>query len=883
MQEHIIPVKLDSISELNSLLFEVMNDGALIVDHLGIILDCNPCFHSRLGYSKDEVVGLSVTELDPPEFAIKVPSRLQQIREKGSTVFETAHYRKDGSIMPVEMNARFIDIGGKTVFFSIVRDISERKQHEKALLAKEQELESLFQHASDGIFIADLNGCYTAVNSTGCTMLGYQKDELIGKSISDLLPPKEQERLAAHKKKLLQGESEVSEWYLQKKDGHLFPVEVSARILNDGRWLAFVRDISERKRMDVALQEKERKYNALVETSTDGFWVADSQGRFIEVNDAYLERSGYTRDEFLQLRIPDIEASETSEDTKAHIEKIIREGHDRFETWHRSRNGTIWPVEVVTTFYPYNGGMFMVFCVDISERKRAQQEIAAHQKELAKLSQALQHAGEGVLITDQDGNIEYANKAFTLITGYSPDEVVGQSTSILKSETQDPSVYRDLWRTITSGKTWEGNLIDRRKDGSLFPAMLSIAPIFDEVKGISHYVSIIKDLTEFKRMEQQLLQAQKMESIGTLVGGIAHDFNNMLAAVQGNVFLAIRNLNNPDTVKEKLQSIHSLGTRAGNIVKQLLTFAKKDIVDLEVIELNSAIHDAYKLARSVIPENITQNIELCDERLNINADATQLQQVMINLSSNARDAVENCEHPVIEWRMEKYQATPAFKKLHPENDKEEFARVSVTDNGYGIKEAHLNAIFDPFFTTKEPGKGTGLGLAMVIGSIERLGGVVEVETKQGEGSAFNIYLPLVHSPVIQVEEAAVTPASGNMETILLADDEESLRTTTSEVLQGLGYTVIEARDGEEALSLYHKHQKEVALLLSDIVMPGIGGVELAQRLRRMDSKLPIILATGYDKELVTSGQAAIEGCEILTKPYSFEMLSTLIRRLIVKA
>ncbi|ATX78837.1 PAS/PAC sensor hybrid histidine kinase [Mariprofundus aestuarium] len=882
MQEHRSHVELDSISEFNTLLFDVMDDGVLIVNHQGKIFDCNPSFHRRLGYAKDEVVEKSVVELDTPEFAAKVPARIQQILEHGSAVFETAHCRKDGSIMPVELNARFLNVGGETYIFAIVRDISERKQSENLILEKEQQWQSLFQHASEGIFIADLEGCYKDVNSTGCKMLGYERDELIGKSIIDLLAPKDLDRLPSHKKYLLKGESEVSEWTLKKKDGSPISVEISARIIDDGKWLGFVRDISERKRLYVELKEKERKYNALVETSADGFWVSDSQGHIIEVNEAYAKRSGYSREELLSMRIPDIEASETTEETRAHIEKIIREGHDRFETWHRTKSGEIWPVEIVTTFYPFNGGTFMVFAVDISERRLAQQEIAKQQKELSKLSLALQQAGEGIMITSRDASIEYINRSFTGITGYTAEDIIGHNTSLLKSEAQDPEVYRDLWQTISSGNIWEGSLIERRKDGSFFPALLSIAPILDGDGTITHYVSIMKDVTEQKRMENQLLQAQKMESMGTLVGGIAHDFNNMLAALQGNVFLAIRNLKEPETVKIKLQTIHKLATNASGVVKQLLTFAKKDIVDIEPLDLNTLISDAFKLARSTIPENIDRHLEICDEPLRVNADITQLQQVLINLSNNARDALDGTDHPKIEWSVQKYQASDSFKKEHPEAETGEFARISVKDNGCGIKSVHLNAIFDPFFTTKETGKGTGLGLAMVFGSIERHGGILEVESQPGEGTAFHIYLPLVEAPIIDATIADDSSVQGNQETILLADDEESLRLTTSEVLQGLGYQVIEASDGEQALSLFLQHQDQIDLILSDIVMPGIGGVDLAKEIRKMGSNVPIILATGYDRELVTSGNAVIANCEILTKPYSFEGLSQIMNQMLSK-
>jgi len=750
----------DSISELNTLLFEVINDGVIIVNTQGTVIECNPAFHQRLGYEKDEVIGKSVQQLDPPEFAAKVPQRMREILQNGRAVFETAHYRKDGSVMPIEISARMVKVEGEALSLCIVRDISERKK------------------------------------------------------------------------------------------------------------------------MHAALDEKERMYSTLLKTSADGFWQADSQGKLIEVNEAYIKRSGYNREELLNMRIPDLEANESPEETKRHIEKIIRTGHDRFETWHRTRHGELWPVEIATTYLPGNGGMFFVFCTDISERKKAQEEIAAQQKELSKLSLALQQAGEGIIITDPNGIIEYANPAFSQNTGYAFHEAVGQPTSMLKSDAQDPVIYRELWQAISAGNNWEGTLIDRRKDGSFYPAMISIAPVFNDRHEIIHYVSIQKDITELKQMENQLVQAQKMESMGTLVGGIAHDFNNMLAAVQGNIFLALRNLHDPQALNARLNTISDLSEQASGVVNQLLTFAKKDIVEFETINLNKLIREGFTLAKSTIPESIHHHLNICEEQLNIDADATQLQQVMINLSNNAIDALEQVKKPEIIWSLQKFQATDAFRQQYPQAHSEQYAKITVRDNGSGIKKKHIEAIFDPFFTTKGPGKGTGLGLSMVYGSIQRHGGQLQVESSLERGTTFHIYLPLVQSEVNIDQVETSLAIRGNGQRVLLVDDEESLRLTTADVLHELGYKVFTASNGEDALSQYLEHQDHIDLILSDIVMPGIGGLELAREIRKMNEQVPIILATGYDQEHVSPASEEIENCQILTKPYSLIGLSQMMHEML---
>lgn len=751
-------VKVHSLNEIHSLLFDLMTDGALIVDQTGGIVDCNETFHKRLGYAKNEVVGKNVAEIDSPEYAARVGERIKQIIDNGQAVFDTAHYRKDGSIMPVEISARPIEINGELHFVCIVRDITERKK------------------------------------------------------------------------------------------------------------------------MDRALRERERMYRAVVETSADGFWAANAKGEIIEVNDAYCKRSGYSREELLNMRIPDVEAIESPEETRAHIEKIIREGHDRFETQHRTKSGEIWPVEIVTTFWPFDGGVFLVFNVDITERKKAEAE-------LNKLSQAIEQAGEGVMITDTEGIIEYVNPAFSTITGYSPQDAIGQRTSILKSDAQDPEIYTKLWSTITQGEIWEGTLIDKRKDGSFYPAMVSIAPVFNSSNEIIHYVSIQKDMTELKRMEHQVLQAQKMEAMGTLVGGIAHDFNNMLAALQGNVFLALNEIHDTACVRDKLETIERLSENAAMVVRQLLTFAKKDIVEMAPVALNNLILEGFKLAKSTIPENIRHHLDICDEVLIANADVTQLQQAMINLSNNARDAVIDTKHPEIVWSLQKYVATDEFYSKHPEIRHGQFARISVRDNGYGIKETHIRAIFDPFFTTKEPGKGTGLGLAMVFGSVERHSGVVEVESSPGEGTTFHLYLPLTTSieSVSETESRPLQiPAPGKGETILLVDDEESLRQVTAQVLSKMGYNIIEAADGEEALKIFRERRNDIDLVLTDVIMPEMGGVELAREIHSLHHTMPIIFATGYDRDEVTQSNLQLDNSQVISKPFPYDTLGQLIVHLMQK-
>jgi len=501
-------------------------------------------------------------------------------------------------------------------------------------------------------------------------------------------------------------------------------------------------------------------------------------------------------------------------------------------------------------------------------------------RDLQKLSQAVEQAGEAVMITDRNAVIEYVNPAFTAITGYEAQEIIGKTPVVLKSTAQDPAFYKELWDTITSGKVWHGTLIDKRKDGSFYPALMSVAPIYNDSGSTTHYVSLQQDMTDYKKMEGQFLQAQKMEAIGTLVGGIAHDFNNMLAAIQGNVYLSKRVLKNQPEVVDKLDSIEELSSRAAEMVKQLLTFARKDRVQMHPMSLNDFIKDAYKLAKTAIPENIELICDYCEEDLMVLADATQLQQALMNLLNNARDAVEGCVQPQICCVLRLFVATEQFKKAHPELRGEHFSRLDIKDNGEGISREHLNKIFEPFFTTKDVGKGTGLGLAMVYGAVQSHGGALEVVSEANQGTTFTIYLPLKEGQDEQKIQDQGKVVEGKGQLILLVDDENSMRETTSEVLESLGYKVLTAADGQEALTLFTAQQQDINLILTDIVMPQVGGADLAKSVRLLNKSVPIIFTTGYDMQQAIESLEDIEHCQVIHKPFSFEELSQLMVKLL---
>lgn len=512
---------------------------------------------------------------------------------------------------------------------------------------------------------------------------------------------------------------------------------------------------------------------------------------------------------------------------------------------------------------------------DITTRKDTQTR-------LHLASRALENTIEGIVITDQKGTIVDVNRAFERITGYSRNEAIGQNPSLLHSGRQNKAFYQQMWHTLAESGEWQGRIWNKRKNGEIYPEHLSVTGIETGGK-VTHYVGVFSDVTDQLSLETQLLQSQKMEAIGTLVGGIAHDFNNMLAGMTGNLFLAKQKAAQMPEVISHLDSIEQLSHRSAEMISRMLSFARKEMVDMHNMSLTSFVQEVLHLSNVTLPENIAFHSHINnDDALIIHGDRTQLQQVIINLLNNARDAVANAPEPAIDLELTTFTPDQHFKQEYPKVNGELFARLSVRDNGCGIAKEHVNQVFEPFFTTKEAGKGTGLGLAMCYGAVQSHDGVIRIDSQMGAGTTCHIYLPLlVDEEQEHVQTSVISePWVVHGEVILLADDENMVRESCAEVLESMGYTVLQAEDGKQAVSVFEQHQDQIALVILDVVMPYLGGPQLAIRLQQVKPDLPVLFATGYDRESVLDPSMRMEHCEIITKPYLFKELGEMIQRLI---
>jgi two-component system cell cycle sensor histidine kinase/response regulator CckA len=505
-----------------------------------------------------------------------------------------------------------------------------------------------------------------------------------------------------------------------------------------------------------------------------------------------------------------------------------------------------------------------------------EQQTAEHS--LRKLSRAVEQSADTIFITDLHGIIEYVNPAFEALTGYHRDEVCGRTPRILKSGEQGPELYQEIWKTILSGNCYRGILVNRKKNGELYYVEESICPVRDAAGQITHFISNGRDLTERLRLEAQLLQSQKMDAIGNLAGGVAHDFNNLLTIITSYAELALDTVPQNSPLESKIQEILLAARRAAELTRQLLAFSRKQPQALRVADLNQVIARIAKTLPRLIGEDIEFTF-LGGERLGqVRVDPLQIEQILMNLAANARDAMPQGGH----LRIETSDVTLDDDYVHCRKaviPTGRYALITVSDDGAGILPEHLPHIFEPFYTTKPLGEGTGLGLATVYGIVKQNKAFIWAYSEPRMGTVFKIYLPCVGGRdnwggVENIRNGRVTRGS---ETVLLVEDEPAVRRATAEFLRLQGYTVLEAKDGLDALAVARNHRATIHLVVSDVVMPNMSGGQLAKELAQLRSDTKLLFVPGYAGKTVLDHKVVDLETNFLQKPYTLKQLSLKIR------
>ena len=507
-----------------------------------------------------------------------------------------------------------------------------------------------------------------------------------------------------------------------------------------------------------------------------------------------------------------------------------------------------------------------------------QHERQAVEESLRKLSQAVEQSPDTVVITDSNGIIEYVNPAFEALTGYSRQEACGKTPRILKSGEQGPEIYQELWSSILAGNVFRGILVNRKKNGDLYYVEESICPVRDAGGQITHFIANGRDLTDRLRLEAQLLQAQKMDAVGRLAGGVAHDFNNLLTIITSYSELALDAVPQQSPLASKIQEILLAARRAAELTRQLLAFSRKQPQALRVVELNHVIADIAKTLPRLIGEDIEFSFTAGEGLGRVRVDPVQIEQILMNLAANARDAMPqggrlHIETSNVHLDSDYVQQKPAVIPLG------RYALITVSDDGAGIPRETLPHIFEPFYTTKPSGKGTGLGLATVYGIVKQNKGYIWAYSEAGSGTVFKVYLPCVAVRNRSLE--TITSDTGQLargtETLLLVEDEQSLRRASAEFLCQQGYKVLQAKDGLDAIAVARDHPSAIDLLVTDVVMPNMSGGELARKLAQLRPDMKFLFVSGYAGKTVLDHKVVDLEMNFLQKPYTLKQFSLKIR------
>lgn len=514
------------------------------------------------------------------------------------------------------------------------------------------------------------------------------------------------------------------------------------------------------------------------------------------------------------------------------------------------------------------------------ESKREIAERIKAEANLCKFSVAVEHSPLSIVITNTSGTIEYVNQHFTNLTGYSMKEVIGHNSSILKSGETSKEEYREMWETILAGGEWRGEFYNRKKDGGLYWEQAYLSPIRDDSNRITNFIAIKEDITERKLLENQLRHSQKMEAIGQLAGGIAHDFNNILTAIIGYASIMQLKLADDSPLKKNAEQIAATAERGATLTQGLLAFSRKQATNPVLVNLNEVLGRVHQLLLRLISEDIDLEIILSPQALPVMADSVQIEQVLMNLATNARDALPNGGSIVV--TADKIRMDSDFVLSSGFGQPGEYALLTFTDNGEGMGDDVVKHIFEPFYTTKELGKGTGLGLSIVYGIIKKHGGYITCESRIGAGTCFHVYLPLLTEPASFEEKVtAVSSMPDNgVDVILVAEDNDIARDFSKDVLEEFGYSVLLARDGEETLEVFKENLDRIDLIILDVIMPKLKGRDVYDAVKAIAPSTKILFCSGYSKEDIVSQGAMEQGMNFLAKPFTPKELLIKIREVL---
>jgi two-component system, cell cycle sensor histidine kinase and response regulator CckA len=738
----------------------------------------------------------------------------------------------------------------------------------------------LFISNPQSMWVYDLKSLrFLEVNDAAVHHYGYSRDEFLQMSLTDIRPQEDVPRFLEDVAQSWEGVHHTAEWRHLLKDGRIIDVEIVSSALPFGGYdaqLVVVRDITKQKQAEQALKQVGQKYRLIFEDAIVGIYQSSPDGRLLSVNPAMARMYGFNSPEEMITCVTDVSRQLYVDPARREeFKRLLREeGVVRhFELHVYRRDGTqmwLWTnaqaVREGDTVVRYEGTF-----EDITERKLLEDQLHKAQQEYREI---VENAIVGVFQSTPDGRYLSINPAMANMLGYdSPQEMMASITNISEQIYVDPQRGEEL-KNLLAEKGVAKNFVCQayRKDGSKMWLSANVRAIFrDSV--VVRYEGMNEDVTQRKLLEDQLRQAQKMEAVGQLAGGVAHDFNNMLSVITGYSDLLQMNLPPEDPSHKHAEEIAKAGRRAAALTRQLLAFSRKQVIQPVVLDLNAATHELEKMLRRLIGENIEITFKRNPRLGRVKMDLGQVEQVLMNLAVNARDAMPRGGRLCIETTNIELDETYARQNVYVLPGS--YVMLSVSDTGCGMdKETQLH-IFEPFFTTKASGKGTGLGLSTVYGIAKQNAGYIMVYSEVGKGTTFRLYLPrLADAAKVSLPTHAPETIPNGTETVLVVEDEEPLRILARTCLESNNYSVLDAPNGAAALELAKKHPGRIHLLLTDVVMPGMSGRELANHLVALQPEVKVLYMSGYTNDLIDQHGILDPDTVLLEKPFTLRMLLT---------
>lgn len=807
--------------ELTQFALDHSADAVLWVEQNGRFSYVNEAACQLLGYTKNELLKLSVPEIDKNFPAERFAETFAALAREKTLDVESALIAKDGRIIPVEIHDSFIQHGDRQYICASIRDITERKQMQATI---EKRIVTLTRPLSQAADIA----------------------------FDDLFDLAEFQRIQ-------------DEFSAATGVASIITLPDGTPITKPSNFTCLCNDIIRKTekgcsncfKSDAALGRHHPEGPVVQPCLSGGLWDA---GASITVGDRHIANwlIGQVRDE-----------TQTDEAMRIYAREIGADEQQFMDAFHNVPSMPLERFEKIAQALFTLANQLSAAAYQNIQQARVIAERQKAEENLLRLSTAVNQTVEAVIITDAQGLIQYVNPAFENITGYLKNEAIGKNPRILKSGRQEAAFYRDLWNTISGGQTWIGRFINKRKNGSLYTEEATISPMRDSKGVITNYVAVKRDVTAELNKEEEYRQAQKMETVGQLAGGVAHDFNNILQAILGFSELLLNTLDPETSEYRNASEIKKATSRATDITRQLLTFSRKQPIDKKPLNINTIIQDTEVLLQILLGDKIHRAFDLAQDLPPINADFGQMTQVIINLAINARDAMPEGGRLTIS--TETIKLNPADIPSIPESKPGEFVCLSMTDTGCGMNQGIKDHLFEPFFTTKEPGKGTGLGLAGIYGIIKKHNGWITVYSEENQGTTFKVYLPTFNTAEPSTSQPDKQEGK-HREHILLVEDDLAVSNLVIRLLQDAGYQTSVAGSAEEAFVLFNREQAGFDMLFSDIILTGETGIELADRIRETNPTLPVLLYSGYRDQRERWNNLDIKGYHFLQKPFTITSL-----------